>query len=103
MPRYNDGFGATLCNLSLEKTVKKKRAVARPQRLSACYTRGYDPDMPLPRGEDHTVHVAVPTQTLADRDRRMSLEHASLTAALCGDPLPGRSALDKRRPQMVAE
>lgn len=97
MPRYNDGFGASLHNLSLRKPVKKSRAVARPQKLSACYTRGYDPDMPLPRGEDHTVHVAVPREALADRDRRMALEHASLTAALLGDPLPGRSALDKRR------
>jgi hypothetical protein len=35
-------------------------------------------------------------EALAERDRRMSLQHTSLTAALQGDPLPGRSALDKR-------
>jgi hypothetical protein len=35
---------------------------------------------------------------LADRDRREELrEQQSLTAAFFGDPLPGRSALDRRR------
>jgi hypothetical protein len=33
----------------------------------------------------------------AAREAWQSLEHASLTAAFCGDPLPGRSALDKMR------
>jgi hypothetical protein len=35
---------------------------------------------------------------LADRDRREELRpQQSLTAAFFGDPLPGRSALDRRR------
>ena len=35
---------------------------------------------------------------LADRDRREALrEYQSLTAAFFGDPLPGMSALDRRR------
>jgi len=35
---------------------------------------------------------------LEDRDRRYELQaHQSLTAAFLGDPLPGRSALDRRR------
>ena len=35
---------------------------------------------------------------VADRDRREELrEHQSLTAAFFGDPLPGLSALDRRR------
>jgi hypothetical protein len=35
---------------------------------------------------------------LAERDRREELrEHQSLTAAFFGDPLPGMSALDRRR------
>ena len=33
---------------------------------------------------------------IADRDRRYSIHPASITAALCGDPLPGMSALDRR-------
>jgi hypothetical protein len=41
--------------------------------------------------------IAVSAQALADATHRASLEHVSLTAALCGDPLPGRSALDRRR------
>jgi hypothetical protein len=37
---------------------------------------------------------------LEDRDRRYELqEQQSLTAAFFGDPLPGRSALDRRRAQ----
>jgi hypothetical protein len=35
---------------------------------------------------------------LAERDRREEMrEHQSLTAAFFGDPLPGLSALDRRR------
>lgn len=33
---------------------------------------------------------------LADRDRRQTLGPRDLTAAFCGDPLPGYSALDRR-------
>jgi hypothetical protein len=37
---------------------------------------------------------------LRDRDRRYELRaQQSLTAAFFGDPLPGRSALDRRRAQ----
>lgn len=38
-----------------------------------------------------------PDYVLAERDCRMSLEPASLTAAILGDPLPGQSALDQRK------
>jgi hypothetical protein len=34
---------------------------------------------------------------LADRDRRAELEPHDLTAWFFGDPLPGMSALDRRR------
>jgi len=33
---------------------------------------------------------------IADRDRRAELSPKDLTALLCGDPLPGMSALDRR-------
>jgi hypothetical protein len=38
-------------------------------------------------------------EQLYDRDQRLALSPRSLTAALLGDPLPGRSALDRRQPQ----
>lgn len=34
---------------------------------------------------------------LAARDRRLAIPARDLTAALMGDPLPGQSALDRRR------
>lgn len=34
---------------------------------------------------------------IADRETRNLLAHTSLTAMVCGDPLPGRSALDQKR------
>jgi len=37
-------------------------------------------------------------RALAERDARAALYPASLTAAFFGDPLPGRSALDKLLP-----
>lgn len=40
--------------------------------------------------------IKVPEDRIADRDRRRALSPASITAALLGDPLPGRSALDLR-------
>ncbi len=33
---------------------------------------------------------------LAERDRRLALQPRDLTAAFCGDPLPGYSALERR-------
>ncbi|HWX33298.1 MAG TPA: hypothetical protein VNZ53_38455 [Steroidobacteraceae bacterium] len=39
---------------------------------------------------------------LKDRDRRYELQtQQSLTAAFFGDPLPGRSALDRRRAEQA--
>jgi hypothetical protein len=43
----------------------------------------------------HDPRVDVPLEVLADRDARASLLPVSLTQALLGDPLPGRSALDR--------
>ena len=39
----------------------------------------------------------VPEYLIAERERRKQIEHRSLTAAQFGDPLPGYSALDRRR------
>lgn len=36
------------------------------------------------------------SRALEDRDRRADLLPTSTTALLCGDPLPGRSALDQK-------
>lgn len=33
---------------------------------------------------------------LTDRDRRLAVQPRDLTALVCGDPLPGESALDRR-------
>lgn len=42
------------------------------------------------------TNMVIPREVLADRERRLSLAPSSLTALLCGDPLPGCSAIDKR-------
>ena len=41
--------------------------------------------------------ILIPDEVLAERDRRLALEHTSVGAFLCGDPLPGYSALDRVR------
>ena len=38
-----------------------------------------------------------PDEVLAEREYRERLPHRDLTAAVCGDPKPGYSALDRRR------
>jgi IS30 family transposase len=40
--------------------------------------------------------IEIPEEVLVDRERRRDLQPRDLTAALCGDPLPGRSALERR-------
>jgi hypothetical protein len=62
---------------------------------SSCHTRYYilkNPTVP------HKVVQRDPVDAETHREwsRRLSLSHASLTAAFFGDPLPGCSALDKR-------
>lgn len=41
--------------------------------------------------------VIVPDHVKAERDRRLALAPRDLTAAIAGDPLPGMSALEKKR------
>jgi hypothetical protein len=41
--------------------------------------------------------VVIPDSVLTNRAWRMSQEPRDITAAVCGDPLPGRSALDIKR------
>ena len=44
-----------------------------------------------------TQPVQIPAPVLAARDARLALSPRDLTAAIAGDPLPGMSALDRRR------
>lgn len=39
---------------------------------------------------------SAPTATIREWRKVQNLQHSSITAMLCGDPLPGRSALDRR-------
>lgn len=41
------------------------------------------------------IRPAITPGELADRDKRMSIAPRDLTALLCGDPLPGYSALER--------
>lgn len=43
----------------------------------------------------------IPSEVIADAHARRFLSHRSLTSALCGDPLPGRSALERREPASI--
>lgn len=54
----------------------------------------------MPKGLRPVDHVAerarnVPRAVLADALARAQLDHPTITAAFFGDPLPGRSALDR--------
>jgi hypothetical protein len=46
--------------------------------------------------------VAVPDHVLAERDRTLAQAPRDLIAAVVGDPLPGRSALDRTMASVVA-
>lgn len=51
-------------------------------------------------GNGANVHRKdIPQHLIDERDRRSELQRTvSLTATLCGDPLPGYSALDRKAP-----
>jgi hypothetical protein len=71
------------------------KRIGRPS--GTCYSKYYD----TKRGASR--HKVVMQRELVDANshrewlHRQSLEPASLTAAILGDPLPGYSALDQRR------
>jgi hypothetical protein len=68
--------------------------IAEMRRYQAQYRKKYYTAAPaeLWRGD----RVIADPGTLAEREKRLARNHTSLTAALCGDPLPGESALDRR-------
>lgn len=49
------------------------------------------------RHESEPRARTIPAEVIADAHARSFLSHRSLTSAFCGDPLPGRSALDERK------
>lgn len=52
---------------------------------------------PSQRGPgDYVVPARIPPAVLAERDQRISAPHRDQTAAFCGDPPAGYSALDRR-------
>lgn len=46
---------------------------------------------------EYSSSVSIPAKISEDRKSRERLHHTNLTALICGDPLPGYSALDRRR------
>jgi hypothetical protein len=52
-------------------------------------------------GDMPSALFKVPDAVMAERDR-VTLAPLTISQALLGDPPPGRSALDKRRPHLVA-
>jgi hypothetical protein len=47
-------------------------------------------------GMSYPKHMRPSDETLREAERIRALDHPTITAALMGDPLPGRSALDRR-------
>lgn len=84
------------------ETAEQRRA-ARKRSRDAAYERGKeqraaDPlatraDVGIPQPEK----IIVPPDRLADAERVKHLSHSTIVGALMGDPLPGRSALDRTR------
>lgn len=44
----------------------------------------------------HAYSRQPPDHVIAERDAALAAGHRDITAAQCGDPLPGRSALDRK-------
>ena len=63
----------------------------RSRALIGDACRGYEPLV------QQAPVVNVPESVLAERAARLALSPRDLTAAIAGDPLPGMSALERRR------
>jgi hypothetical protein len=62
----------------------------------------FAPSSDIVLGDAVSQKNAPSRSALEDRDRRSELQaQQSLTAAFFGDPLPGRSALDRRRAEQA--
>lgn len=80
-------FGGRYTYDEIVAAVRHLRAVQR-QRYAQTYAR---------RGWlELTRTIAVSHDALAERDQRLALMPRDLTALICGDPLPGYSALERR-------
>jgi len=81
----------------------EQRSAARKRQRQQSYAREKQvrkTNPPATRadiGIPYPEKIVVPPDRLADAERIKYLEHESLTGRLMGDPLPGRSALDKSR------
>ena len=73
------------------KQVRQKRNLAPSTKAEIIARRAISP-----HDRRTVIDRYVPPDVLADRDRSMMDMRRDTTAMLCGDPLPGRSALDKR-------
>lgn len=88
-----------------DKTWTDKRAERkkiRPVSISPAYTRGFDPKDKIGAASDVYSLIDPPAEALVERDR-LAAHTPTLSQYWFGDPLPGRSALDKRRPHVVVD
>ena len=72
-----------------EKHVNRVITRARRDKDKRAISHGRKPDSRL-------EFFAIPDEVIAERERRQLAAHRDLTSAICGDPLPGFSALDRR-------
>lgn len=103
MPKYANGMGDALRCMKQAVTMRERRRRQKMRdRSDVALTEPKEAIGRQAAGIGHEL-VTAPDRVLAERERRQALEPRSLTAALLGDPLPGYSALDKRKPHLVVD
>lgn len=104
MPRYSLTFGDALKNYRdyPERNIDaaERQKIRASQTLYATRQRKFHDGNNTVNGHN-VATIGIPESVLADRDARLAMEPQSITAALMGDPPPGRSALDKRQIRLV--
>jgi len=82
-------------------TVPIPHTIERMRRSKRRAPRKSDEGLHVSPAEHRSVYAAsvhsIPEAVLAERDARLALDPRDLTAAFCGDPLPGYSALERGR------
>jgi len=81
-----------------ESTVRSRLRLRGPSFSDSPKRQQYRPGRYIKTELHHYVKIEdrPADHMLEDRDRRANLLPTSTTALICGDPLPGRSALDQK-------
>lgn len=99
--RQSEPIGSVLAQLQFRHTAEAIKSAVEKYRIKRRQVYANTYSARKNNVEYATICVAPPA-VIEQRDQRQRLHPKTLTARICGDPLPGFSALDMRAKQKCA-